>query len=111
MLCPYDCKVNRKFKGAHLKVAATESKAGPGSSSGFFCARRCEQFCYESFDRGVVIAGDEVPIPIYVGEAHAGGLGRELFAEFFGLASGQQGERFEDDAMFGILPAVRAEFR
>jgi hypothetical protein len=57
----------------------------------------------------VVIAGGEVVIPIYVGEAHAGGLGGELLAEFGGFASWQQGESFENDAMFGILPAVGAE--
>jgi hypothetical protein len=34
------------------------------------------------FDRGVVIAGDEVLIPIYAREAHAGGLGWELVAQF-----------------------------
>jgi hypothetical protein len=50
-------------------------------------------------------------IPIYIGETQKGGLGGELFAEFRGLASWQRGERFENDAMLGILPAVRAELR
>jgi hypothetical protein len=59
----------------------------------------------------VVIVGGEVVIPIYVGETHAGGLGGELFAEFGGLAPWQQGEGLENDAMFGIMPAVRAELR
>jgi hypothetical protein len=38
-------------------------------------------------------------------------LGWELFAEFGGGASWEQGESFEDYAMFGILPAVGAELR
>jgi hypothetical protein len=48
-------------------------------------------------------------IPIYVGEAHAGGLGWELLAQVCGLATWEQDERFEDYAMFGILPAVGAQ--
>jgi hypothetical protein len=50
-------------------------------------------------------------IPIYIGETHAGGLGGELFAEFRGLPSWQQREGFENDAMLGILPLVRAQLR
>jgi hypothetical protein len=50
-------------------------------------------------------------IPIYVGETHAGGLGGKLFAQVCGLATWQQREGFEDYAMFGILPAMRAELR
>ena len=57
-----------------------------------------------------MITGDEVVIPIYVGEAHAGGLGGELFAEFGGSPSWQQREGFKNDAMLGILPAMCAEF-
>ena len=57
----------------------------------------------------MVIAGCEVVVPVYVGETHAGGLGGELFAEFGGLPSRQQGKGFENDAMLGILPAVGAE--
>jgi hypothetical protein len=59
----------------------------------------------------VVIAGDEVVVPVYVGESHTGGLGGELFAEFAGFAPWQHREGFKNDAMFGILPAVRAELR
>ncbi len=57
----------------------------------------------------MVIVGCEVVVPIYVGEAHAGGLGWELFAECGGVASWEEGEGFEDYAMFGILPVVGAE--
>ena len=39
---------------------------------------------------------------------HASGLGGELFAEAGGEASWEEGEGFEDDAMFGVLPAVGA---
>jgi hypothetical protein len=59
----------------------------------------------------MVIAGREVVVPVYVGEAHAGGLGGELFAEFGGLPSRQQCKGFENDAMLGILPTVGAELR
>ncbi len=48
-------------------------------------------------------------IPIDLGEAHAGGLGWELFAELGGVASWAEGEGFEDYAMFGVLPLVGAE--
>ena len=56
----------------------------------------------------MVIAGCEVVVPVYVWETHAGGLGGELFAEAGGVASWEEGEGFEDDAMFGVLPAVGA---
>jgi hypothetical protein len=59
----------------------------------------------------VVVAGWEVVIPVYVGETHARGLGGELLAQLCGVASWQQDEGFENDTMFGILPAVRAELR
>jgi hypothetical protein len=57
----------------------------------------------------VVGAGCEVAVPVYVGETHAGGLGRELFAEAGGVASWEEGEGFEDYAIFGIMPVVGAE--
>jgi len=59
----------------------------------------------------VVVAGCEVVVPVYVGEAHAGGLGGELLAQLCDVPSWQQREGFENDAMFGTLPAVGAELR
>jgi len=48
-------------------------------------------------------------MPIYVGEAHAGGLGWELLAELGAVPSLQLRQRVEDYAMFGVLPFVGAE--
>jgi len=68
-----------------------------------------EQFLQQSFSGEVICARGKIVIPIYVGKAHASGLGWQLLAEFRRLTSGQQRERFEHDAMFGILPVIRAQ--
>jgi hypothetical protein len=56
----------------------------------------------------VVVAGGEVVGPVYVGEAHAGGLGWELFAEAVGEASWEEGEGFEYYAMFRSFSRILA---
>jgi hypothetical protein len=40
-----------------------------------------KRFCYQEFGHGVGRGCGEIVMPVYVEEAHAGGLGWELFAE------------------------------
>jgi len=112
---------NGNVSGVRLKLATTEGQGQIeikvqletwGWTASEICFARCgEQLCYESFDRGIICGCGKILFPIYVREAHAGRLGGKLFAEFACFASWQSREGFEDDAVFGILPAVRAQVR
>jgi hypothetical protein len=52
----------------------------------------------------------EVVFPTDIGKSHACGLRRQLLAQKFGVAAAKSLNRFEHDAMFGILPDMVRKF-